>query len=252
MELLIKGKPHDPNATKSWSLDFLLSPSKLNWSETDPDSLTGVIFTKTQLADPTDPSCPAKSTDETTVIPTSTLFRSIGYRAEPIPGMETIGVPFDTRSGTIRNDGLGRIIPFDASVFEHQSSDSAAPQAGNSAALYCAGWVKRGPTGVIASTMTDAFQTAEVIAQDWRDLVARHKNQGEEEKTSKLGWPAVKAAAEADGYNLDKVVDWDGWHSIDQAEKKVGAEMGKPREKLARIGEMEEVAGVRISGVSVR
>jgi len=32
--------------------------------------------------------------------------------------------------------------------------------------VYCSGWVKRGPVGVIATTMTDAFETADTIHQD--------------------------------------------------------------------------------------
>lgn len=32
--------------------------------------------------------------------------------------------------------------------------------------LYCSGWVKRGPTGVIATTMNDSFDTARVLLQD--------------------------------------------------------------------------------------
>lgn len=251
MELLLKGKPHDPSATKSWSFDFLLSPSALTWSEQDADTLTGVTFTKTQLSDPSDPDCPATPTTETTTIPTSTLFRSIGYRAEPIEGMDTIGVTFDTRSGTIRHDGVGRIIPLDTP--DHQASVSAAATdhplqplaaAQADASLYCAGWVKRGPTGVIASTMTDAFQTAEAMAEDWRNALSR----GTVEKGEKQGWSAVKADAQAEGYNLDKVVSWDGWHSIDRAEKQLGHERGKPREKIGSVTEMEQVAGVGCTG----
>lgn len=32
--------------------------------------------------------------------------------------------------------------------------------------LYCSGWVKRGPTGVILNTMNDAFETADSIIKD--------------------------------------------------------------------------------------
>ena len=32
--------------------------------------------------------------------------------------------------------------------------------------LYCSGWVKRGPVGVILTTMNDAFETADNIAAD--------------------------------------------------------------------------------------
>lgn len=34
------------------------------------------------------------------------------------------------------------------------------------AGLYCSGWVKRGPTGVIATTMTDSFLTGQMLLQD--------------------------------------------------------------------------------------
>lgn len=247
MQLLQKGKPHDPTATKSWSLEFLLSPTSLNWSKDDDTILTGVTFARTRLSSPFDPSSPVSSTNEQHTIPTSTLFRSIGYKSTAIPGMDLIGATFNDRSGTLHHDGVGRIIPLDSP--HHQASVSAAtqdipeqPQAADfaRASLYCAGWVKRGPTGVIASTMTDAFETAEAIIGDWQHRLAL--GHGASEK--KLGWPAVKAEAESQGYKLEKVVSWQGWHRIDEMEKKVGQERGKPREKIGNVGEMVEVAGV--------
>ena len=35
--------------------------------------------------------------------------------------------------------------------------------------LYCSGWVKTGPVGVILDTMSNAFETAENIIQDYKD-----------------------------------------------------------------------------------
>ena len=35
--------------------------------------------------------------------------------------------------------------------------------------LYCSGWVKRGPTGVIVNTMNDAFATAYCILKDFSE-----------------------------------------------------------------------------------
>jgi len=32
--------------------------------------------------------------------------------------------------------------------------------------VYCSGWVKRGPVGVLATTMNDAFETGKVIVED--------------------------------------------------------------------------------------
>jgi len=34
------------------------------------------------------------------------------------------------------------------------------------AGLYCSGWVKRGPVGVLATTMNDAFETGKIIVED--------------------------------------------------------------------------------------
>lgn len=35
--------------------------------------------------------------------------------------------------------------------------------------LYCSGWVKRGPVGVIVSTMNDGFETGKSIIQDLKE-----------------------------------------------------------------------------------
>ena len=35
--------------------------------------------------------------------------------------------------------------------------------------MYCSGWVKRGPIGVIVSTMNDGFETAKSVIDDLRN-----------------------------------------------------------------------------------
>ena len=227
MELLKKGSPSKPDALKSWSLDFLLSPTALQYSSTDPSRLEGIIFNRNTLNDPTSPSSTITPTSSTTTLPTSTLFRSIGYKAVSIPGMEALGASFDDHKGTLQHDGFGRIVPVGTS----SQLDSAHPRP---ASLYCAGWVKRGPTGVIASTMTDAFQTAEAIVDDWKRSLTS-------ELPRRDGWHGVRADATAQGYDIDPV-NWDKWQRIDQAEKAQGREKGKPREKFGRLEDMLEVA----------
>lgn len=226
MELLQKGSPNKPSATKSWSLDFLLAPKALKYPDTDPSKLEGVDFTRTVLADPTSPSSPVSTTSETTTIPTSTLFRSVGYAAVPIPGMVLIGCNFDTRKGTIQHDGFGRALP----IGTEKQLTSPSPNA----SVYCAGWVKRGPTGVIASTMTDAFQTAEAIVEDWRRSAT-------ERLPERAGWEGVKTDAKREGLKLNPV-HWEQWHKIDAEEKHRGEEQGKPREKMGSVQRMLEAA----------
>ncbi|KAK5099801.1 NADPH-adrenodoxin reductase [Lithohypha guttulata] len=255
MELLQKGKPNDPNATRSWSLQFLLSPNALIRDKNNPDVLKGVSYSENVLEDISDPASrvSAKGKDKNVTLETSLLFRSIGYRAEAIPGMELVGANFNTRSGILHHDGVGRILPID--VPEHkneapttntnitQQPQAVAPA---KAHLYCAGWVKRGPTGVIASTMSDAFQTAEAIVQDWRNAITKSDDVSTEAGLGMRGWPAVKAEAESQGYDLTKVVNWDGWRRIDAVEKETGKGRGKPREKFGTVSEMANVASVPI------
>lgn len=43
-----------------------------------------------------------------------------------------------------------------------------SPSVNPTPGLYCSGWVKRGPTGVITTTMTDSFLTGQILLQDLR------------------------------------------------------------------------------------
>lgn len=226
MELLKKGSPHKPDATKSWSLDFLLGPAFLRYSSTDPTKLESITFTKNQLNDPASPSSSITATSETVTMPIQTLFRSIGYNAVPIPGMTEIGATFDEQKGILQHDGFGRIIPVGT---ESQLQPNPRP-----ASLYCAGWVKRGPTGVIASTMTDAFQTAEAIVDDWKRSLTS-------ELPRRDGWEGVKTEAQAQGLKLNPV-HWHSWRLIDEAEKIQGGKKGKPREKFGSVEDMLEAS----------
>ena len=143
--------------------------------------------------------------------------------------MAEIGADFDEQSGTLRHDGFGRIIPVGTST----QLDTSHPRP---ASLYCAGWVKRGPTGVIASTMTDAFQTAEAVVDDWKRSLTSELPQRD-------GWEGVKIEAESQGFKLNPV-HWDSWQRIDRAEKAQGGKKGKPREKFGRVEEMLEASTV--------
>lgn len=238
LELLQKGSPSKEGATKSWSLDFLLAPLGLKWTAENSRKLEGVVFSKTKLEAPESSESKVSSTDETITLPTSTLFRSIGYKAEAIPGMEDLGANFDERKGTIQHDGTGRIVPLETVPLSGSGTTKRA-------SLYCSGWVKRGPTGVIASTMTDAFQTAEAIIEDWKKAF----HSGDIAKVAqrnlapeRLGWQGVLRDSKTMKMNLNPV-HWENWQSIDREEKRLGESRGKPREKFGSVNEMLQVSG---------
>lgn len=231
LQLLQRGQiskiPEDVQQPKSWSLDFLLSPHSLHYDTKDPNRLTHVRFTHNKLKDPLSPESgletqPECKEPEFVDLKCNTLFRSIGYKSETIPGLKDLGVEFDNKKGIIPNDASGRVLGKDGSGKEVRLPG-----------LYAAGWVKRGPTGVIASTMTDAFVTAEAMIADWNEP----GRPLDDVASTKAGWEGVQSEAQNAGIHL-KPVTWIDWLKIDRAERERGTALGKPREKFGRVQEM--------------
>ena len=137
------------------------------------------------------------------MIESGAVFRSVGYRGIGIPD-----VPFDERSGTIPNAG-GRVL-----------DESGSPVPG----LYCAGWIKRGPTGVIGTNKKDATETVELLVEDAREgrLLGRHDGTIDD--------LLAERGAE--------VVMYGGWEAIDALERSRGEPHGRPRVKLASWDEL--------------
>ena len=217
VQLLSKGSSTPASqAQKEWSLDFLLSPKAFEASNEAPDVLSSIAFQRTVLQGPDlyHPSTKALPTADMTSLSTSLAFRSIGYKSEAIDGMKDLNIDFDHARGIISNDYHGRIT--------RPSADGTAIPG-----LYCSGWVKRGPAGVIANTMEEAFGTAEAIAKDWAERKSFMAG-GD-------GWDALKE--EARQRDL-RPVSWNDWKKIDHAEKARGTSNGKPREKFPTIQEM--------------
>ncbi|CAG8961140.1 hypothetical protein HYFRA_00002683 [Hymenoscyphus fraxineus] len=205
-------------APKSWSLDFCMAPISVNRSTESPDCLGSMVFEKTTLStDLLDPKAKAVGTGELVEVPASLAFRSIGYKSEALPDFKELGLPFDDKNGVIPNDDLGRVV-------EPVTAKSLP-------GIYCAGWVKSGPTGNIDKTMRNAFETAESITMDWNEQVP-FLNSG---NGTGLGWGGVRDEAESRGCRR---VSWGDWKKIDSLEKEKGQLVGKEREKFTSIDEM--------------
>lgn len=248
VQLLAKGSTNDPaTATKSWSLDFLLSPECLNWSPVYPYHLSNVRFSRNEL-DPADPHLPSSKVTPTYLssgkraqvnIPANTFFRSVGYKSLALPGLEEdLGVSFDANRGVIPNDGFGRVTSPTETGDTHRLPDGSLLS--HLPGLYCAGWVKRGPTGVIATTMTDAFSTADTIMAD---MAGQHGDPTKSMlnspgRSTGLGWEGVRPEAEKRGL---RTTSWSDWERIDAAERERGQQKGKLRDKFGRVEEMLEV-----------
>jgi ferredoxin--NADP+ reductase len=140
-------------------------------------------------------------------IPCGLVLRSVGYR-----GVAIEGIPFDGERGVIPNRG-GRVL-----------GPSGEPVPG----LYCAGWIKRGPSGVIGTNKKDAAETVEALLED--------------AAAGLLGSEGGELAALLEERGV-AVVDYAGWEAIDARERERGALLGRPRVNLARWQELLETAG---------
>jgi len=176
-------------ARRTIRLRFLRSPVAILGDR----GVEAVETVRNTLEPRADGSVAAVATRERETIRCGLVLTSIGYRGEPIDG-----VPFDGRSGTIPNE-KGRVA----------------------AGLYCAGWIKRGPSGVIGTNRKDAGETVDCLLAD-----AGFGKLPGPLATSPRGIDALLAARGVG------VVDGGGWARIDAAERARGEEAGRPRVKL--------------------
>lgn len=124
------------------------------------------------------------------------VLRSVGYRGVPLEGL-----PFDPVNGTVPHRE-GRVL-----------RDGVT-----SPGEYVAGWIKRGPTGVIGTNRPCAKETATALLAD-APVLARTEVPGD-------ALPALRAAG------LEPVL-WAGWQAIERAEAELGARLGRGVVKLA-------------------
>ncbi|TKA82020.1 hypothetical protein B0A55_01722 [Friedmanniomyces simplex] len=246
-ELLEKGsKSPLQTSEKAWQLGFLRSPATF-LSEAGA-KLEAVGFEKTEYELPLpelltgDPqsdlnalrAAKVQSTGQKGLVYTNLAFRSVGYQSEPLAGMEELGVPFDNARGIIPNDRWGRVMSPSLGI----GGAASALTAGHVPGMYCAGWVKRGPTGVIASTLDDAFLTADVMAGDWEQhatFLGSGVGRNGDADVESAGYEGVREEIRKRGI---RSVSWAEWEKIDAEERRRGKERGKEREKIRRVGEM--------------
>ncbi len=139
---------------------------------------------------------------EREILPADLIVRAVGYRGTPLPG-----VPFDERSGTIPHDG-GAVIGGDRE--------------------YVAGWIKRGPSGVIGTNRGCGVDSAERLIADLAGRIGTAASPAEVSAWLRRACPDH--------------VDHAGWMRIDRHETGRGQAAERPRVKLVTLAEMLAVA----------
>jgi len=190
------GKP------KTLTLRFLVSPVEV--LDDGAGGVRGLRLVHNRLEDDGKDGLRAVATDEFEELPVDLVFRSVGYRGVPLPG-----VPFDDRRGTVPND-QGRV----------QDNGKIVP------GLYVSGWIKRGPSGVIGTNKPDAAETVESLLADADAGV--------------LPTPSVTDGAAIEALLRERrptMVVYDDWVRIDAAETTRGEPCGRPRVKCTTVEE---------------
>ncbi|MGW0176959.1 4Fe-4S binding protein [Rhodococcus sp. NPDC003322] len=187
-------------------LRFLASPVEVQGA----DHVTGLLVARNEMVADESGTMRARSTGDTELLETGLVLRSVGYRGVPVPDM-----PFDEARGTISNVG-GRVTEVGTDV----------PVAGT----YTAGWIKRGPSGVIGTNRQCSHDTVALILED---LAADRLNPPKGDRDALVALLADRQPDE---------VDWAGWKLIDARERELGKAAGRPRVKLLDVGEMVSIA----------
>ena len=91
--------------------------------------------------------------------------------------------------------------------------------------LYTAGWIKRGPSGVVGTNKPCSEETVAHLLEDLETL-------------SPCEQPDTQAVLDLLDQKGVKVFSFDDWQKIDAAEVERGQKIGKPREKFISVEEM--------------
>jgi ferredoxin--NADP+ reductase len=158
----------------------------------------------------------AKATGQFEDLDVGLVFRSVGYRGVPLPG-----VPFHERGGVILNE-KGRVL----------NPDTEQPLIG----VYATGWIKRGPTGVIGTNKPDSVETVTSMLEDLA--------QGAHWQPSH---PDAQAAEALVQVRQPRFVTYADWRRLDALELSNGKASGRPRLKFATVDEMLAALGKTVS-----
>lgn len=178
------------------TLRYLVSPIEIRGE----GRVEEIVLGRNRLEATDDGSLRAVPTGETETIACQLVLRSVGYRGLPVEG-----VPFDERGCTI----------------PHREGRALDEQGIAVPGVYCTGWIKRGPSGVIGTNKKDAVETAESLLDDLRN--------------HRLPLPEAGTAEAIDALVADRRPDaiaYAGWQAIDEAERGAGEPSGRPRVKI--------------------
>ncbi len=180
---------------------FLRSPVEITGTE----RVEAIVLGHNELFTDDRGRAVARDTGERETLPAQLVVRAVGYRGVAMPGL-----PFDDSTGTIPHEH-GRIAG--------RSND------------YVAGWIKRGPSGVIGTNKKDSQDTVDTLVADL--ACAQLREVGENHTADLADWLAQRQP---------RLITHEHWAAIDAHERSAGESCGRPRVKVVSIAEMLTIA----------
>jgi ferredoxin--NADP+ reductase len=202
---------HKPTGkSRKLIMRFLVSPVELIGN--DAGQVAGMRLVRNELYATEAGTLRPRHTDQFEELPVGLVFRSVGYRGVPLPG-----VPFNEKWGVILNE-KGRVV----------NPGTGQPVVGE----YSAGWIKRGPTGVIGTNKPDAAETATCMIEDVAEGL-----------TLKPQQPEVAAAEQLVRACQPNYFTYADWLRLDELEVTRGKAAGRPRIKFTCVEDMSAALG---------
>ncbi len=190
------------------------------------NDVAGLTLERTRL----DESGKLIGTGELETLDVQMVLRSVGYQSVPLAG-----VPFDERSSTVPNEA-GRVLGPDGQPLPSE---------------YVAGWLKRGPTGVIGTNKSDAAETVRSLLADLAggpgpdDVQLPRAGLLRMPAAAQPGTPGASPLHHLFSQRSHRHVSYADWLKIEEAEKELAARLGRgARVKLASKAEIHKACGL--------
>jgi len=221
----VKGDGEVGGAARKLTVRFWLRPTEIH----GPERTSALTLERTRL----DSDGRLIGTGSFETLPAQLVLRSVGYQSVPLAG-----VPFDDRSSVVPN-AEGRVLAPDGTVLPGE---------------YVAGWLKRGPTGVIGTNKSDAAQTVRSLLADLaggpgpdevqlpRPGLLRYPETGPGPAAGPRDGPGFAELLAARGI---RPVSYADWQKIETAEKELAASLRRgSRVKLSSREELHRACGL--------
>ncbi|MFP4323914.1 MAG: FAD-dependent oxidoreductase [Anaerolineales bacterium] len=205
VEIIQSYADRQPNKPKKLFVRFLVSPTEIH--DDGQGGVGAMTLVHNELFRNDIGAIHSRSTDKFEKLACGLVFRSIGYRGVPISG-----VPFRDDWGTVPNAG-GRVL-----------DGPTGPQVPG---LYTAGWIKRGPSGVIGTNKPDAVETVTNLLEDHAEGMLPTPDHPDP--------AALEALVRKRQPNFFSYADW---LRLDALELSRGEATGRPRLKFTTIDDM--------------